>query len=115
MLWMTEPAGLVGLGLWQVVTADPITALSDQILGPLGLTVGLILAVFAFFTERVVSGKRVERMEAALREATALSTSAIAKVGEMSEALRERNRIDVERNAIERDSLARGDRRGAVT
>lgn len=39
-----------------------------QLLGPLGLTVGLIIAVYAFYTGRVRPGSEVTKLEKQIKE-----------------------------------------------
>ena len=69
----------------------------EQLLGPLGLTVFLIITVLAFSTERVVPGSRAVRAEQAAKESLTLAQQANTVMAKMAEALEERNRLDGER------------------
>jgi len=74
---------------------DPATL--EQLLGPLGLTIFLIITVIAFSTERVVPGSRAIRAEAAAKEALVLAQQANAVMEKMADALEERNRFDADK------------------
>jgi len=75
---------------------------SDEIvtllLGPLGLTIGLLLTVVAFAREWVVPGKRNERAESAAERAFVLAREANDTMDKMAEALETRNRVDEARS-----------------
>ena len=68
----------------------------DLLLGPLGLTVGLVGLVGLFVTERIVPGSRVKRAETALENAVALAKQANDALEKMADALEERNQLDRE-------------------
>lgn len=72
----------------------PITI--EQLLGPVGLTVGLIVAVIAFAFEVVTPGKRTRRAEAIAEKALDRIGELVSTVDQMAGALEHRNRIDEE-------------------
>ena len=69
----------------------------DMLLGPLGLTAFLLLAIVAFTTERVVPGSRATRAEKAAENALSLAVQANDALEKMADALDERNKLDAER------------------
>ncbi len=73
----------------------------DLLLGPLGLTIGLILVVLAFLREWVVPGARYRKDMADLRDSLKQLQGGVTDV---AEATKERNRIDQARVDLLRGS-----------
>jgi len=74
---------------------DPATL--ETLLGPVGLTAFLLVAILAFTTERVVPGSRALRAETAAKESLNLAVQANDALEKMADALEERNKLDAER------------------
>ena len=66
----------------------------DALLGPIGLTVFLLVAVWAFVTDKVVSSKRLADAIAAAKEALAIADGANDAFNRLASALEEYNRLN---------------------
>ena len=92
------------------------------LLGPLGLTAGLLFFVWLLITEKVVPAGRLKasvdrEVEArqATKDALALVDSSNQAMERMSDAVEARNKLEAERLAIEKDRLARATSRSRRT
>lgn len=83
------------------------------LLGPLGLTVGLIFLVYLLVTEKVIPAGRLADQKAATKEALDIARQANVALDRMADAVEARNKLDSERVNLERDRLRNGKERGA--
>lgn len=82
------------------------------LLGPLGLTVGLLFLVWLFVTERVVPKGRLDDQKIATKDALDIAKQANESLDRMANAVEARNQLDAERTRLESERVrATGDRR----
>lgn len=82
------------------------------LLGPLGLTVGLVLLAYLLITERVVPKGRLEDQKAATKEALDIAREANLSLDRMADAMEARNQLDAEKVRLEAERVrATGERR----
>lgn len=82
------------------------------LLGPLGLTAGLLFLVWLFVTEKVVPRGRLDDQKTATKEALEIARQANESLDRMANAIEARNQLDTERVKLEGERLRTGgDRR----
>lgn len=82
------------------------------LLGPLGLTAGLLFLVWLFVTEKVVPKGRLDDQKQATKDALDIARQANESLDRMANAVEARNQLDAERARMEADrARATGDRR----
>jgi len=90
----------------------PDQATLTLLLGPLGLTTGLLILVYLFVTERVVPKGRLEDQKEATKEALDIARQANESLDRMADAVEARNNLDAERVRLESERVrASGERR----
>ena len=82
------------------------------LLGPLGLTAGLLILVWLFVTEKVVPKGRLDDQKEATKEALSIAHEANESLDRMADAVEARNKLDAERVRLETERVrASGERR----
>ena len=82
------------------------------LLGPLGLTAGLLFLVWLFVTEKVVPKGRLDDQKQATKEALDIARQANESLDRMANAIEARNQLDAERAKLESERIrASGERR----
>lgn len=82
------------------------------LLGPLGLTAGLLILVWLFVTEKVVPKGRLDDQKEATKEALQIAHEANESLDRMANAVEARNKLEAERARLEADAMRlSGDRR----
>lgn len=82
------------------------------LLGPLGLTVGLLILVWFLVTEKVVPKGRLDDQKTATKEALDIARAANDSLDRMADAVEARNQLDAERARLETERVrASGERR----
>jgi hypothetical protein len=82
------------------------------LLGPLGLTAGLLFLVWLFVTEKIVPRGRLDDQKQATKEALDIARQANESLDRMASAIEARNQLDAERAKLEGERLrATGERR----
>jgi hypothetical protein len=82
------------------------------LLGPLGLTAGLLFLVWLFVTERIVPSGRLADQKEATKEALDIARQANQSLDRMADAVETRNTLDAERVRLEAARVtASGERR----
>lgn len=82
------------------------------LLGPLGLTAGLLILVWLFVTEKVVPKGRLDDQKEATKEALSIAHEANESLDRMADAVEARNQLDAERVRLEAERVrTSGDRR----
>jgi hypothetical protein len=82
------------------------------LLGPLGLTAGLLILVWLFVTEKVVPKGRLDDQKAATLEALQIAHEANQSLDRMADAVEARNNLDAERVRLEAERVrTAGERR----
>lgn len=82
------------------------------LLGPLGLTVGLLILVWFLVAEKVVPRGRLDDQKAATKEALEIAREANLAVDRMADAVEARNKLDAERVRLESERVrVSGERR----
>lgn len=82
------------------------------LLGPLGLTAGLLFLVWLFVTERVVPKGRLDDQKEQTKDALDIARQANESLDRMASAVEARNQLDTERARIEAERLrTTGERR----
>ena len=89
---------------------------SDQavtlLLGPVGLTVGLLFFVWLLVSERVVPKGRLEDQKKATQDALDIAREANNSLDRMADAVEARNNLDAERVRLEAERVrTTGERR----
>jgi hypothetical protein len=85
------------------------------LLGPLGLTAGLLFLVWLFVTEKVVPRGRLDDQKQATKEALDIARQANESLDRMANAIEARNQLDAERAKLEGERIrATGERRSAA-
>jgi hypothetical protein len=77
--------------------ADSAPLVPPELLGPLGLTVGIILVLVLGYREVWVFGTRLKKAEEALAKTLDLLKEATDSNKTMAAAMEERNKLDTER------------------
>lgn len=75
------------------------------LLGPLGLTVGLLFLFWLMLTERLIPKGRLEDQKAATREALDIAREANSALDRMADAVEQRNKLEAEQARIEAERL----------
>lgn len=82
------------------------------LLGPLGLTAGLLILVWLFVTEKVVPRGRLDDQKESTKEALSIAHEANESLDRMADAVEARNQLDAERVRLETERVrASGERR----
>ena len=92
----------------------PDNQLWTLLLGPLGLTVGLLVLVWLMVTEKVVPKGRLDDQKAATHDALDIARQANESLDRMADAVEARNNLDAERARLEAERVrATGERRAS--
>lgn len=90
----------------------PTDQLWTLLLGPLGLTAGLLILVWLFVTEKIVPRGRLSDQKDATKDALDIARQANDALDRMANAVETRNNLDAERTRLETERLrASGERR----
>jgi hypothetical protein len=81
------------------------------LLGPLGLTVGLLILVWFLVTEKVVPKGRLDDQKAATKDALDIARAANDSLDRMADAVEARNQLDAERVKLESERVRAGGER----
>jgi hypothetical protein len=86
----------------------------NLLLGPLGLTVGLLFFVYMLVSERVVPKGRLDDQKAATKDALDIAREANSSLDRMADAVEARNNLDAERARLETERVRQtGERRSS--
>lgn len=89
-------------------------AVLTLLLGPLGLTVGLLILVWFLVTEKVVPKGRLDDQKNATKDALDIARAANDSLDRMADAVEARNQLDAERVKLETErARTTGERRRA--
>ena len=75
------------------------------LLGPLGLTVGLLFLFWLMMSERLIPRGRLDDQKNATREALDIAREANQALDRMADAVEQRNKLDAEQAKIEAERL----------
>lgn len=75
------------------------------LLGPLGLTAGLLILVWLFVSEKVVPKGRLDDQKEATKEALLIAHEANESLDRMADAVEARNNLDAERVRLEAERV----------
>lgn len=85
------------------------------LLGPLGLTAGLLFLMYLFVSERVIPRGRLDDQKTATKEALDIARQANSALDRMADAVEARNKLDTEKVQLETERLRVGNDRRQAT